>query len=446
MKKTLASILLSLLAIPAVASATTFNPNLIITDEDLLDYDSMNIADIFEFLNENKSPLSAQFFLDHYGKRKSAVSIIYQSALENGISPKFILTVLQKEQSLIENPAPTSRDYDWAAGYGVCDDCSTNDPSIQDYKGFGNQVHLLGAINKKYLEKPQLYNCAVNMPCVIDATTIIPLTRATANLYNYTPHISGNESFHKIWNKYWSGIYPDGTLAKAYGDEAIWYIQNGKKRRVASMSVLLSRFDAKNLVLADKDAIDALHDGPPLQFPNYSLLKTEDGKIYLLVDDTIRYITSPEVFRMIGYNAAELITVGYSDISHFTLGENITLSSIHPTGALLQDPRTNGVYFVENGIKHPIYSEEILHANFPNRAITRAPKEEIDNYETGAPVLFRDGTLMKSSEGNAVYVISKSLRLPISSGELFEKMGYSWDNVITTKPFVVEAHPLGNAL
>ncbi|MEN9378840.1 MAG: hypothetical protein RJB15_518, partial [Pseudomonadota bacterium] len=53
---------------------------------------------------------------------------------------------LQKEQSLVTDDTPTQKQLDWAAGYGVCDACSMNDPSLQRFRGFAIQTRRAAGI------------------------------------------------------------------------------------------------------------------------------------------------------------------------------------------------------------------------------------------------------------------------------------------------------------
>jgi len=116
-----------------LAAQTNFAYNYIISDYDLTDYQSMDLNQIQSFLVSKSSSLA------NYSDpitRLSAAQVIYQSAQDFQISPKFLLALIQKEQSLVEDGTPLPSQYDWATGYAVCDSCSTDDPLIQKFKGF----------------------------------------------------------------------------------------------------------------------------------------------------------------------------------------------------------------------------------------------------------------------------------------------------------------------
>jgi len=132
--------LLGVLAIPLLARAqSNFNPNFIISDTETQDC-SWTRTDVAQFLNARGSWLRTYVGPDASGTAKSAADIIFESAQNYQINPKFLLVTLQKEQSLVTDNAPSQRQLDWAMGYGVCDSCSTDDPALDKYRGFGKQV------------------------------------------------------------------------------------------------------------------------------------------------------------------------------------------------------------------------------------------------------------------------------------------------------------------
>ena len=207
----------------------------------------MDLAAIQEFLNSHKGILKSYSTLDAFGIERSAAEIIYKAALTYIINPKWILATLQKEQSLITNPNPTQRDLDWAMGYGVCDDCTTNDPEIQKFKGFGTQIDRATARIRYYTDNPSKFNFQVGKLALVDGRDVLPFNQATANLYNYTPHLQGNYNFWKIWYSWFAKIFPDGSLLKEVGDPTVYLIKNGKKCPFLSKTALISRFDPSKI-------------------------------------------------------------------------------------------------------------------------------------------------------------------------------------------------------
>ena len=129
-KKFLIVITLISLISPSFARAATFNPNNIISDNDLVDSQTMSATRIQKFLQDKGSPLANYQINDPWGNLKTAAQIIFDASQYYIINPQFLLVLLQKEQSLITDPTPSQGQLDWATGYGVCDSCSKDDPAI----------------------------------------------------------------------------------------------------------------------------------------------------------------------------------------------------------------------------------------------------------------------------------------------------------------------------
>ncbi|MFH0854038.1 MAG: hypothetical protein V1891_00930 [bacterium] len=446
-KKIFILFLMLIFIMPALPSqAVDFNPNHIISDFDYLDYDSMNKTEIQSFLESKGSFLANYKTEDIDGKTKTATEIIYRAANDYKISPKFILALLQKEQSLIETANPTDYQLDWATGYARCDDAVLCSPeNVAEYKGFAKQVDRGTWRQRFYIENSyKEWLKSANNTYKIDGQNITPVNQATANLYNYTPHFHGNYNFWKIWNRYFAKNYPDGTLLQIEGEPAVYLIENGFIRPFANKAAFTSRgYNANKIISSTASDLIRYKTGGFIKFPNYTLMRAEDKTIYLLVNDKKHKIESPEVFKKIGFIEDEIIDLADIELNEYENSSSITMDTIYPLGALLRDKKTGGVYYVENGIKNPIWSRAILKANFPDKKIIDSTKEELEKLTNGFPIKFKDGELVKSLDSSAVYVISNGERHPIISGNAFEALRYRWENIIEIDKKTLETlHPV----
>lgn len=436
---------LSLFVRPALA----FDPNFVISDAELLDPFAMDLNQIQAFLE--RGYLGHYRTQDHRGHIRPASEIIWRAAMEHGINPKFLLVLLQKEQSLIEDMDPTQKQLDWATGYGICDHCSMNDPALTRWQGFGKQVNsaaiqfvegYMGDIASKGVAAGR-YGPGVAIS--IDGRMVVPANAATAAMYAYTPHLHGNEIFISIWDRWFGREYPSGTLVQAYGESGVWLVERGYRRPITSASALNSRFNASLIVQVSPNLLTRFPIGTPISFPNYSLLRDETGKISLLVDDSLRHVETMEVFRAVGFSEDELVQVSSADLSGYDEGEPITGTAAQPVGRLLQLP-SGGVYYVKDGVRHAILDQAILKARFPSARPTKVEAVEVSQYQEGAPLLLPDGYLVRSYEDPAVFVISEGERRAILSGSIFESYGYEWNDVAFISQDVLNLQPLGEPL
>jgi hypothetical protein len=434
-----------ILVFPLSTNALTFNPGYIISDSDLTDYQSMDQGEIQSFLEKKSGLLDNYSCKDTDGITKSASEIIYNSALLNKVNPKFLLVMLQKEQSLIEDSTPRQSQYDWAMGYAVCDSCSMDDPKIQKFKGFGNQVDEAAGAQRWYSENAgNGIAKAAGESYIIDDELITMANQATANLYTFTPHIHGNYNFWKIWQQWFTQNYPDGSLLSAEGESGVFLIENATKRPFITYGALLSRFDASLIIKASKADLDSYEDGAPIKYANYSLLESKMGNKFLLVDSALRKFESEEVVRAIGYHPDEFELIEMSEFKLFEKGEDLTVGSIYPAGALLQDNETGAVFFIQDAVKYPVPSKDLLLINFSSYSIIPVHPEELEKYEQGALVKPREGSLLMVPNDPAVYVISQGKRWPIISEDVFEELGYDWKNVKTVSAATLSHVPIGN--
>lgn len=368
----------------------------LISDEDMTNSSAMTLSDIESFLRW-RGTLGSYRTTDTDGVVRSAAEIIYRHAQENQLNPQFLLALLQREQSLVEDPSPSQRQYDWALGFAMCDSCSASDTRVSPYKGFAAQIEGAAVtIRKGYLTELALNGAtrsglAPGRLATIDGTPIIPGNQATAVLYTYTPHLHGNENFVRIYGRWFHPDYPDGTLLQALDDGSVWLIHHDLKRRINSMTVLYSRFGAQPMLSTTLVALRDFPTGVDVTYPNFSLLRTPDGAIYLLTDDILRPIPSLEIFRSLGFKDDDVTDVGANEIAPLGRGTSVSADEAFPTG-------------------------------------------------------FSEGTLIGITGDPAVYVISDKTRRHIADEGTFLSMGWNWNQIIWTTPEQVLAYPLGDSL
>jgi hypothetical protein len=239
--------------IPAHAD---FNHNLIMTDNIFNNSGSMNTSQINAFLNSFPSScLSTNNGFSSpdptgynpsdgytYGANVSGGQVIADAAQAYGINPQVLLATLQKESSVVSGTASYHCQYiNTAMGYGCPDSgsCPTNPATMS---GFSKQViHAAWLLkfgeerskgntgwNVQYTNYPQpgdhwdnsddpptcyggpmtqgTLSRGCSQPAVyydgytsIDGSTVHIDSGATAALYWYTPHFSGNQNFITIF-------------------------------------------------------------------------------------------------------------------------------------------------------------------------------------------------------------------------------------------------------
>jgi hypothetical protein len=448
----------AILAYPALGVAGEFNPNNVITDETIRNSRTMSLLEIQRFLDD-KGGLGRQFDIDSEdGLLKGAAQLIYDAAQRNEVNPKYLLALIQKESSAVESSSPSPAQLEFATGYGVCDSCSKNDPIALKNKGFGKQVEAGAGFVKWFWENhtgwPSLPQ--PGEPRVIDGLTVVPANRATAALYGYTPHLHGNRLLNRIWVRWWgegtsqeTGIrYPDGSLVRNEETGQIALIRANKLRTITSPTVLASRFAGiRPINVSSYEFADlARFSGPPIRLVEPSIVRTEDDRIWLLVNGERRLIASSAAFVKIGFNPEELEDVSLEEISDYPEGTPLTADSANPAGYLAQDPRSGGWWWIEDKERRALHDRALLQTTFLNKPRRTLTAAEIDSLLIGPAAQFPDGTLVKDPEDPTVYVISDRKRRPITSEAAFLSLGYRWTDIWTVSRRAVEAHQIGEII
>lgn len=454
-KKVISSILLISLCFPWIAQAASYNLNNVLTDSELLDYDSMSLARIQGFLNSKGSALANYATESVGGGSKTAGEIIFDAAQYYFLNPKYFLVRVQVEQSLITDSSPTHQQLDRATGYG-CPDYSSCDP---EYKGFFNQIHQSAKAiqGDNYLKGIEEKGKTISgwgpgiTKTTLDGIAINPENAATAVLYTYTPWVGkygggdqsfgGTSLFAKLWRDWFTRHYPDGTLIQEDGTSGVYLIQNGKKKPFRNRTTFLANYDPGKIIIVSPNELDAYEDGPEIQFPNNVLLQSPKGTVYIVINGERRGIESKEIFQYLGFNPEEIIPTTWSELNSIPEGESVSAAAVFPTGTLLQSRQTGGISYVENGIRHSIWSKEIMQSRFKNRVFSVVDQKEIDLYPEREPIKFKEGELVTSNNTGIVYVISNGNKRPFGSADVFNALGYKWENIIYTTPQALEIHP-----
>lgn len=191
-----------------------FNPGYIISDEHFYNYESMDLAAIESFIAEKNAgcqtistvclnayredtvdiPASPHCAGYRGAPGESAAEIISKTAQSCRVNPQVLLTLLQKEQSLLTASGlelnPTR--YDTATGYG----CPDNHECNPEYFGLGKQIYFAAAQFQRYRQNPaqfiyragNTHNIPFSSNPACGSAAVKIENQATAALYNYTPY------------------------------------------------------------------------------------------------------------------------------------------------------------------------------------------------------------------------------------------------------------------
>nr|WP_283251340.1 hypothetical protein [Actinomyces sp. AC-20-1] len=200
-----------------VPDYTGFDAAHVIDDDVFFDSGSMTLEEVSDFIarvnkgcvaGDDGTPCLAQavFTTEDYApgpgcsgytgaEGESAAQVITNVAGSCGVSPRVLLTLIQKEQGLLtaSGESLTAHDYEAAAGYD-CPDGGTCDP---EHAGFFRQLYGAAAQFQRYHQDPWGYEVVAGETATLGYAPsaacgtgeVTPVNQATAGLYNYTPYL-----------------------------------------------------------------------------------------------------------------------------------------------------------------------------------------------------------------------------------------------------------------
>jgi hypothetical protein len=259
----------------AYAFTPNYNSSNLIDNPTFLNSGSMSAATIQTFLSniggglanyssvENCDSSDIAYF-PHCNQTLSAAQLIYDTAQVYGINPEAILATMEKEQSLVTDPTPSSSQLNCAMGYNSCTNYAGFFTQI-DYGTFTLRYNYEGAARDATWLK---YSPASGYPCSTAKTnfysnglypgntvtfadsggtaeTVTLANAATASLYCYTPYVgpysltgySGSYNFVYYFQLWFGSTQASIPYAWAYESQGIYSDATDTNRFTTTPSV-----------------------------------------------------------------------------------------------------------------------------------------------------------------------------------------------------------------
>lgn len=403
------------------ANAINFNPNRILEDNDILNYNSLDLTAIQDFLNFKNGILKNYSTENAYGEVKSAAEIIYNAARNNydctgvtlseqsseeerrlkcrtitTVNPQLLLVLLQKEASLIEDPNPSQGRLDAATGYG----CPTGQSCNPYWKGFGKQVNSAALQFLAYMQSPARYGFKVgetyiakdrfsklqtpaqamalavshphsyaNIIASPEMVTVKPENLATAALYNYTPHVyNGNYNTYLLWDRYFGA--PNNQAPPTNNSSRI--------------------------------------------YPNGSLIKaTNDPMVWFISNGQKRHIANWSTF-ISRFRPEQIVTVSATELNNYPTGAQMKF----PNYSLVQTPDQQ-IYLLVDKEKRPFANADVFkQLGFNPIELEQANPEDIADYSLGqtinASAAYVTGALLQDNKSGEIYYVENSVKHLVS--------------------------------
>lgn len=436
-----------IIIVPSFALGAGFDPNLLISDERFSDIKTLGGAEgIQKFLESQGSVLSdiSPAFLTklrepgdenlksrlpdprpNLGRLRSAAELIHDASTASGLNPQVVLVTLQKEQSLINKKFTTDRDLtralDRALGFGCPDEGGCGDIFLGFYHQlFGN----FDAEGNRYIGMPASLMRSFNFEVSGQRVGRGPMVDASGNAYIGSPRVRTARKGETI------------TLDNTQGPP--------------------NNAEAKQMVTLSNFATTALYRYTPhvyngnynfwkfftqwFLYPDGTLLQTTgQSQIYILDSGLARPI-SEFVINQRGLKTTSIVVVSPGELASYPQGGVM----LPLEGSVLKS--TNGsLYIIENQTKKLLSSFVAIQRKIALGNAVIIPDSELATYKDGGRALPLEGTLVKSMDNPAVYIITNNEKR-LLTGFVFQNRGLFFSNVLTAEPGELDVYPNGKVM
>ncbi|MFA4880890.1 MAG: hypothetical protein WC650_04690 [Candidatus Doudnabacteria bacterium] len=446
------------LVIPNFVLAFDFDKNNLLSDNELYSCNLRTEKEVQRFLEAQGSCLA-----DYTVEDASAAKVIANAYRDYEISTCWLLTTLQKEQSLIKSAAARSaRALDYAMGFA----CPSGGACDERYKGFQKQVESAAwQIRNRYLEYPENYTFQVGKEAKTEDGEIVkPKNIATAVNYNYTPVVGdginhgANRNFVLLWQGWrnWFLLsHPAGNLLRAQGGQAIYLTTyNEEEERVEKMLITnLAVFKARGysnsqIIAVDQSEVDGYpNSGLRMTYPNGTLVRGSGPAIYVVENNRRRHIASMKVLKDLGYKMSDIRKISDTELASIAGGPAAESGGKKIDGTLIRTKKNPAIYVLDYGKRRHIAEWNVFQANgYFWKDVKIISEEEMASYPTDKQMVLNDGIIVQAKGRPGIYAAEYGNLRPIKNLETFKSLGYKWAWVKTVSAQYLDSVPKGETL
>ena len=429
------------------ANLENFDPGYIISDYQMSRYNAMTEEEIQAFLTSknpcnNTSQSSYEYLTERYpnlkwhfenghfvclseelfgdgeviGEGETAAHIIWQAAQDYQINPQVLIVLLQKEQGLITDTYPNSRQYRAATGYGCPDTAACS----EKYYGFKNQVRnaagmFRAVLNGGWTNYPLGDNYIQYNPNKDCGGSVVNVrSLATSALYRYTPYQPnegalaagygtaycgsyGNRNFYHYFEDWFSGIVDEEVQAEVVENNTV---------EISTDSLLVIHSAANpNKVVEITGGVGAAKKGTNIQLYEYNNTDAQKWKAIHNDDGT---------YTFINLNTAMVL-----DVENGVLSDGSNIQLYNPNGTCAQkwklDYNDDGTYTIITACANMVMGADGKDENLKNGAnigISSFGRSAINKWvleKLDVPVGVESFNVGASVESESTYVIASSL-------------------------------------
>lgn len=273
------------------------------------------------------------------------------------------------------------------------------------------------------------YRSKEELPTAYKNRIIKPISKSQLKAYKYKTVIT----------------YPDGSLLREFDESSVYYLENGKKRK---MNISGGEFEKMGFEWSEINKVfasdlDIYDNGKTIKYsPDGTLIKDTTGNVYLAQSGKKRKFTSAQLFEHLNYKWGDIKE--NNEMGFYLDGSDM----VYRDGTLIADKSSEEMYLVKDKQRREITSEKLLAVlGYQKSKVLSITEDEINHFPVGKKMVYPDGTLISAEDSPAIYLVKNGKKKTITSAVLFEKLGYKWSGVVNISEDEANDHPSeGNVL
>jgi hypothetical protein len=206
----------------------------------------------------------------------------------------------------------------------------------------------------------------------------------------------------------------EGALIRRFVNQKVYYVSGGEKHEVTPFVFRQRGFSEANVLFEERGVLSELQTGEPLPPTDGALVKSPDDPTVYYVHRGVKRPLSALVFKSRNFNFSQIMVIPSQDLGTIKTGEWYW----PPDGVLVLVKGDPTVYVMENGVKRPVTYFVFTQRRLSFTRVVNVTQEEFmhipnapDKYWL-APL---DGTLVKTPDSPAIYLMVDGTRKPLSA-------------------------------
>ena len=280
--------------------------------------------------------------------------------------------------------------------------------SIRIPKGGSKTLMLKGDISDKTASKILRFGLDYN-------SETFPVTEADSGI---KPNVRGHATGAFFY------LIPNGTPIKAPNDYKIYVINDAKKKWIKTAEEFEQNYEWKDIQELDSASVDALEEVSV--FSTAKLLRaTGHHKVYRIINGKRLWVPTISAFNAQGLKWDEIGDVNQTEVEKY------------PTVKLIKAENDDRVFYItDSGLKKHIINTEVFNS-YDNRweDVVEVSSETINSLDTV--------NLFRNENENKVYKIEGNEKKWIKTAEVFNRMGYDWNKIVSVNTIEINAYSTG---